>query len=279
MNGTGNTPTSNDGFRPFAMNDRVRTSNQHSGGHNNPTFTRVEDVIPRGRERQREGSSDLPTVPVRCINPASDVNSRLDTQVEVRVYPCNNSQGGGKKKFTTFTIKPEVRTTVSVNHRKLVFHSRSLTFLFSLHRWQGVIIQGSNRGRNANTIDLGSEYAKHIGRKLQRYELSDTRACQLLVTTHSKSFWVVPAPEAFSRHSGTCRLLGDRKHPPAPHTLQVGDFLRVGSVGVVVIETHDGVENRVLSEEKIQKIMKDTTSTNGGFLDLAETDGGTCLTD
>jgi hypothetical protein len=51
----------------------------------------------------------------------------------------------------------------------------------------------------------------------------------------------------------------------------------VGSVGVVVIETHDGVENRVLSEEKIQKIMKDTTNTNGGFLDLAETDGGTYI--
>ena len=45
-------------------------------------------------------------------------------------------------------------------------------------------------------------------------------------------------------------------------------------MGVVVIETHDGVENRTLSEEKIQKIMKDTTSNTGGFLDLAETDGG-----
>jgi len=196
----------------------------------------------------RESTSDngaVATLPAKCINPASDVNSRLDTQVEVRVYPCNTNQGStGKKKFTTFNVKPE-----------------------------GVIIQGSNRNRNANSTDLGSEYSAHIGRKLQRYELSDTRACQLLVTTHAKSFWVVPAPEAFSRHSGTCRLLGDRKHPPAPHTLQVGDFLRVGSVGVVVIETHDGNENRVLSEEKIQKIMKDTTSGNGGFLDLAETDG------
>ena len=141
---------------------------------------------------------------------------------------------------------------------------------------QGVIIQGTNRHRSAS-LDLGTEYASHIGRKLQRYELSDTRACQLLVTTHGRSFWVVPAPEAFSRHSGTCRLLGDRKHQPASHTLQVGDFLRVGSVGVVVIETHDGVENQVLSEEKIQKIMKDTTSNAGGFLDLAETDGGECL--
>ena len=169
---------------------------------------------------------------------------------------------------------------MSVISNRIVPSCRS--FLFLLVRsidtisipLQGVIIQGSNRNRSANTIDLGAEYASHVGRKLQRYELSDTRACQLLVTTHGKSFYVVPAPEAFSRHSGTCRLLGDRKHPPAPHTLQVGDFLRVGSVGVVVIETHDGVENRVLSEEKIQKIMKDTTNTNGGFLDLAETDGG-----
>ena len=43
---------------------------------------------------------------------------------------------------------------------------------------------------------------------------------------------------------------------------------------MVVIETHNGVENRLLSEEKIQKIMKDTTSGNGGFLDMGETDGG-----
>jgi len=186
-------------------------------------------------------------LPANCLNPATEINSRLDTQVEVRVYPCNNNNNSNshpqKKKFTQFHVKPE-----------------------------GVIIQGTNRHRAAQT-DLGSEYATHIGRKLQRYELSDTRACQLLVTTHHKSFWVVPAPEAFSRHSGTCRLLGDRKHPPAAHTLQVGDFLRVGSVGVVVIETHDGKENRVLSEDKIQKIMKDTTNNSGGFLDLAETDG------
>jgi hypothetical protein len=195
-------------------------------------------------------------LPTNCLNPAADVNSRLDTQVEVRVYPCNNNNNNGaaahlqKKKFTQFHVKPE-----------------------------GVIIQGTNRrsaaqgGGGMGAVDLGAEYAAHVGRRLQRYELSDTRACQLLVTTHGKSFWVVPAPEAFSRHSGTCRLLGDRKHPAASHGLQVGDFLRVGSVGVVVIETHDGRENRVLSEEKIQKIMKDTTNNSGGF-DLADTDGG-----
>lgn len=229
----------------IAASNHSKTDTNHAGTNTNNNNA-AEDMLlsetedsagPRGRP---PAPRDVPSLPVRCINPASDINARLDTQVEVRVYPCNNA--AGKKKYTTFTIKPE-----------------------------GVIIQGSNRNRPGN-VDLGAEYAQHVGRKLQRYELSDNRACQLLVTTHAKNFWVVPAPEAFSRHSGTCRLLGDRKHPPAPHTMQVGDFLRVGSVGVVVIETHDGVENCVLSEDKIQKIMKDTTA-QGGFLDLAETDG------
>ena len=139
-------------------------------------------------------------------------------------------------------------------NESLFFRRKHIVHISYIHNQRvRSIIQGSNRSRNANTIDLGTEYGSKVGRKLQRYELSDTRACQLLVTTHGKSFWVVPAPEAFSRHSGTCRLLGDHKHPPVPYTLQVGDFLRVGSVGVVVIETHNGVENRALSEQKFPK--------------------------
>jgi hypothetical protein len=93
------------------MNERSRTqTNLASQNDLSPSLVRVEDVSPsgsRGRERQRDGTVE-PAMPARSINPASDINSRLDTQVEVRVYPCNNSQGGGKKKFTTFTIKPEV---------------------------------------------------------------------------------------------------------------------------------------------------------------------------
>jgi len=222
----------------------INTSSSPLHGGGSPTKKTAGNTTTTTTTPSSISSTQL-QLPPHCVNPASEINSRLDTQVEVRVYPCNNNSNNStqKKKFTQFHVKPE-----------------------------GVIIQGTNRHR-ASQVDLGTEYATHIGRKLQRYELSDTRACQLLVTTHGKSFWVVPAPEAFSRHSGTCRLLGDRKHQPASHTLAVGDFLRVGSVGVVVIETHDGVENRILSEEKIQKIMKDTTSSNGGFLDLAETDG------
>ena len=189
------------------------------------------------------------------LNPASDINARLDTQLEVKVYPCNNSNSAQRKKVTTFLVKPE-----------------------------GILIQGTNsaaqnnrnhhRSNNPNEFDLGAEYARHIGRKLPHYELADTRATQLLVTSHNKSFWVVPSPneEAFSRHSGTCRLLGDRKHQPTNHTLQVGDFLRVGSVGVVVIEIHDGKNCTALSEEKIQRIMKEATTSPGFVVDMEDTD-------
>jgi hypothetical protein len=122
MSGNGNSPSS-DGFsltRPFGMSDRSRTQPSASPNELSPSLVRVDDVSPsnggsRGRERQRDGTIE-PAAPIRCINPASDINSRLDTQVEVRVYPCNNSQGGGKKKFTTFTIKPEVSICPSSRH-------------------------------------------------------------------------------------------------------------------------------------------------------------------
>jgi hypothetical protein len=54
----------------------------------------VDASTPRGRAPVREMTYPMPA---RCINPASDINARLDTQVEVRVYPCNNSQSGKKK--------------------------------------------------------------------------------------------------------------------------------------------------------------------------------------
>lgn len=97
--------------RPYAMNDRTTTlpvERQQTGS--------VSPIRAAGEEDAKERATvtkptqpTTPTAPVRCINPSSEVNSRLDTQVEVRVYPCNNSQSSsGKKKFTTFTVKPEV---------------------------------------------------------------------------------------------------------------------------------------------------------------------------
>ena len=44
-----------------------------------------------------------------CLNPSTEVNARLDSLVEVKVYPCNNSTSERKKKnVTQFNVKPEV---------------------------------------------------------------------------------------------------------------------------------------------------------------------------
>jgi hypothetical protein len=94
--------------RPYGIVDRSRTQPAFTEQFQTTVAPVQEDnAQSRGRSQQRD-IVEIPP-PARCINPASEVNARLDTQVEVRVYPCNNNQSGGKKKFTTFTIKPEVR--------------------------------------------------------------------------------------------------------------------------------------------------------------------------
>lgn len=93
------------------MADRTTTlpvERQQTGSISPPRVTDEEDV------KEPASTTSPAAAPVRCINPASDVNGRLDTQVEVKVYPCNNSQSGsGKKKFTSFTVKPEVSLCLS----------------------------------------------------------------------------------------------------------------------------------------------------------------------
>jgi hypothetical protein len=50
-------------------------------------------------------------------------------------------------------------------------------------------------------------------------------------------FYLVPRLEPFSRISGICTIVGDRETPSREkHALAVGDFVRVGSVGLVVTE-------------------------------------------
>lgn len=90
-------------------NTRLSTGSNKSAGSDG--VSKLSKGTDTEKEKNRQGSSSELSLPARCINPASEINSRLDTQVEVRVYPCNNSQGSGKKKFTTFTIKPEVRSS------------------------------------------------------------------------------------------------------------------------------------------------------------------------
>jgi len=55
-------------------------------------------------------------------------------------------------------------------------------------------------------------------------------------------------------------MLGDRKHTATPHVLSVGDVLRVGSVGLVVTELHNGKRGEALKDETIDRLVRDTVS-------------------
>lgn len=68
--------------------------------------------------------------------------------------------------------------------------------------------------------------------------LNDTRATTMAIKYDHESdkFVCGSSIERFSGHTGVCRVLGSKKYPVTPHSLQIGDLLRIGSVGLVVCE-------------------------------------------
>ncbi|TYZ57930.1 hypothetical protein PybrP1_013217 [[Pythium] brassicae (nom. inval.)] len=68
--------------------------------------------------------------------------------------------------------------------------------------------------------------------------LNDTRATTMAIKFDAAvdKFVCGSSIERFSGHTGVCRVLGSKKYPVTPHSLQLGDLLRIGSVGLVVCE-------------------------------------------
>ncbi|DAZ95239.1 TPA: hypothetical protein N0F65_003474 [Lagenidium giganteum] len=87
--------------------------------------------------------------------------------------------------------------------------------------------------------------------------LNDTRATTLAIKYDDSigKFVCGSSIERFSGHTGVCRVLGSKKYPIIPHSLQVGDLMRIGSVGLVVCEMNrtDREETQeALTEEEYQ---------------------------
>lgn len=119
----------------------------------------------------------------------------------------------------------------------------------------GLIIQGGAYVPYRQGIDIGSEFESKLEKVIPRWYLPDPRATQLLITPAKDCFWVVSAPEVFSRHSGTCRILGDKDHSSELQQLKLGMFLRLGSVGLVVSEIHTGggpEGQKILQDEELR---------------------------
>jgi hypothetical protein len=88
--------------------------------------------------------------------------------------------------------------------------------------------------------------------------LLDSRAHQLLISYSQGGWHAISSPEIFSRHSGTCIIIGDRQIPGGPYKIKLGDCFRLGSVGVVVseIKTDKGIE-RKLDNKRLQYLREE----------------------
>jgi hypothetical protein len=97
----------------------------------------------------------------------------------------------------------------------------------------------------------------------QLVPLMDTRTHHFLIT-YLNGWYAFTSPEFFSRHSGTCIIIGDRSSPGRPYALKVGDCFRLGSVGVVVseIKTDRGVEQK-LDTNRLQYLREEALAFDG----------------
>lgn len=75
-----------------------------------------------------------------------------------------------------------------------------------------------------------AEYEKRKGSQVARHHIKDHRAKQLLVVPNDDKFVAVAAPEAFSRHSGTCMILGGQVRRICLACVSSGDIVMWGGV-------------------------------------------------
>lgn len=84
----------------------------------------------------------------------------------------------------------------------------------------------------------------------------DSRAHKLFIT-YCHGWQLIPFPEVFSRHSGTCLVVGDRNNPSMPFSIKIGDCFRLGSVGLVVSELKVEGEEEQRIDAKTLQFLKD----------------------
>jgi FHA domain len=160
------------------------------------------------------------TTSLKCLD-SPEIYPSFDQRVRVSVYPSARSS----KKSASFCIKP----------KGMAIHDQNI---------------------RDDGIEFGKEYAAPVDRSVPRIEVSDISNGQVLVTSHIKNFWVVPRPEAGPQDDGrTCVLLGARNFRCGCHTLRVGDCLHIASVGIVVIELHNGHVREALSVEQVAQVL------------------------
>jgi len=100
------------------------------------------------------------------------------------------------------------------------------------------------------------------------FTLLDNRAHKVLVS-YCNGWHVIPFPEVFSRHSGTCLVLGDRQNTFPPFHIKTGDCFRLGSVGLVVSEMRGEDDEVQKLDARTLEFLKDEALAFEGKGDIA----------
>lgn len=78
-----------------------------------------------------------------------------------------------------------------------------------------------------------------------------------MLVSYCHGWHVIPFPEVFSRHSGTCIILGDRNITSTPFAIKTGDCFRLGSVGLVVSEMRLEGQQETRLDARTLQFLKD----------------------
>ena len=82
-------------------------------------------------------------------------------------------------------------------------------------------------GSNCNTTLISQSMEDLNLNRPRDFNLGDSRASQLLIT-YIDGWYAIPSPEVFSRHSGTCLVVGDKNYQGSPYALKLGECFRLG---------------------------------------------------
>lgn len=129
-------------------------------------------------------------------------------------------------------LKVEVHQTVKVR----TIAKETCTDSFQIDG-SGAAIFFGKEWKNPENCRLAGQYEQSTGIALERRHINDPTHTEVLCMTSEEGYTVVPRMESFSRTSGVCKVIGDKYSSGKDmHQLEVGDFIRLGSVGLVVSE-------------------------------------------
>lgn len=178
---------------------------------------------------------------------------KLEFVVEENGAILHGSNRGHCPHFTYATNDPSIDPALLSNTNMSSFHGM---------QFRDIPIHSNtthhNQQEEIQYQGEGDSLKHHLGNSLvppmKDCVLNDTRATTLAIKyDHTLNKYVCGSSiERFSGHTGVCRVMGSKKYPIIPHTLAIGDLLRIGSVGLVVCEM-----NRTTSDETMETLSEE----------------------